>query len=178
MNKTADQLPKREARFPVLEGKSIKVTIEHRGDSPSQEIDAELIDISHGGIKLTVPSCPAVQEAIVLKLVVPEVELDLSIDAKVGWTRPAPGDAWYLGCTLNPELPDHILTSLTVKGHLQRRRDPRQPLDLTADMRSEGSQESAPVRLVDHSSRGFRLKSPQAAAPGGRLLLRFAEGSK
>ena len=51
MNKTADQLPKREARFPVLEGKSIKVTIEHRGDSPPQEIDAELIDISHGGIE-------------------------------------------------------------------------------------------------------------------------------
>jgi hypothetical protein len=176
MIETPEKLPAREARYPLLEGRVIKATVERQGGLPPEEIDAELVDVSMGGVKLLVSKCPAMQEAVVLKMVAPEIELDLSVNAEVCWTRPAPGDAWYLGCTLNPKLPEQLLTDLAVKGYVQRRRDPRIPIDLPASMRSEGSLESVPVRLLDYSTGGLRLAAPHTAATGQRLLFRFGEG--
>lgn len=175
---TSEKLPVREARYPLLEGRAIKVTVERSGGMPPQEIDAELVDVSLGGVKLRVPACPGMQEAVVLRMAAPEIELDLSVDAEVCWTRPAPDDAWYLGCVLNPKLPEKLLTDLAVNGYVQRRRDPRMPIDLPATMRGEGSLDSVPVRLLDYSTGGFRLTSPHTATTGQRLLLRFGEGQQ
>ena len=168
------QHPSRDARFPVLEGQKIWVTIERDGSSP-EKIDANLEDISRKGMKLRVAAFPSLKEAIVLKVVVPELGVDLSIDAQVCWTRPAPDDAWYLGCSLHPDLPEKLLTDLAVKGYLQRRREPRQPVDLPGTMRCEGSPDVVPARVLDYSTGGFRLASSCTAATGRRLLLRFDE---
>ncbi len=176
MIETSEKLPARDARFPLLEGRTIRVTVERQGSLPPEEIDAELVDVSLGGMKLLVSKSPAMQEAVVLKMVAPEIELDLSVDAQVCWTRPAPGGASYLGCTLNPKLPEQLLADLAVKGYVQRRRDPRMPIDLPASMRSEGSSESVPIRLLDHSTGGIRLAAPHTTSTGQRLLLRFGEG--
>jgi hypothetical protein len=174
---TAPQLPPRETRFPVQEGKSIKVTIERRDGPPMQEIEGEVVDISHAGIKLSVSSCPGMQEAVVLNVLVPEIDLELSIDAQVCWSRPGPGETWYVGCTLHPQLPDNVLTDLAVQGYLQRRRDARHPTELAATMWCEGILESSPVQLADYSTGGIRILSPRAATTGQRVRLQFDEGS-
>jgi hypothetical protein len=172
----APPLAAREIRFPVQKGKSIKVTIERRDGPPLQEIEGEVIDISRAGVKLSVSSCPGMQEAVVLNVLVPEIDLELSIDATVCWSRPGPGETWYLGCVLHPPLPDKVLTDLAIQGYLQRRRDPRHSIDLAATMWCEGILESARVRLADYSTGGIRILSPRAATAGQRLRLQFDEG--
>jgi c-di-GMP-binding flagellar brake protein YcgR len=173
---TSEHWPPREARFPVVEGKTIRVKIERRGDASAKEFDAELIDISHGGVKLSAASCPAIREAVLLRLVLPEIDLDLQVDARVCWSRPGPGELWYLGCALQPSLPDRVLTDLAINGFLQRRRDPRRQVDLGAQMRCEGVPEAVDVRIVDFSSGGLRIRSPQEAEMGQRLLLQLEDG--
>lgn len=175
MIKSTEQHPSREARFPVLQGRRIGVTIV-RDTSPPEKVEAELVDVSRKGMKLLVADCPSMEEAVVLNLSVPEINLDLDIDAQICWTRSAPNDAWYLGCVLNPELPDKLLTDLAVQGYLQRRRDPRYPIDLSATMRCEGSPDPVPARVLDYSIGGFRLESSHRAVPGRRLLVRLDEG--
>jgi hypothetical protein len=175
MISTTEKLPAREARFPVVEGKTIRVTLERSGDPSSEELDALLLDISNGGVKLSVTSCPAIDEAVVLRIMLPDIDLDLRVDAKVCWSRPGNGEMWYLGCALMPALPDHVLTELAINGFLQRRRDPRRPVDLRAHMRCEGAGEPADVQIVDFSSGGLRIRSPQQAETGQRLLLQVGE---
>ncbi len=175
MIKSTEQHPSREARYPVLQGRRIGVTIV-RDTSPPDTIEANLVDVSRKGVKLLVADCPSMEEAVVLNLAVPEIGLDLSVDAQICWTRTAPNDAWHLGCVLNPELPEELLTDLAVQGYLQRRRDPRYPIDLSATMRCEGSLDPVPARVLDYSVGGFRLESSHRAAPGRRLLVRFDEG--
>ena len=88
MIETTDKPPQRKARFPILEGRRIRLTMERDGALPAK-IDAELVDISHRGVKLRVSDCPSMEEKAVLKLVVPEIHLDLSVEAHICWTRPA-----------------------------------------------------------------------------------------
>jgi hypothetical protein len=116
------------------------------------------------------------QEAVVLRIILPAIDLDLRVDAKVCWSRPGPGETWYLGCALKPVLPDHVLTDLATNGFLQRRRDPRHPIDVSAEMRCEGTGEASDVRILDFSSGGLRLRSPRQAEVGQRLLLQLTEG--
>jgi hypothetical protein len=177
MISTGDKLPARETRFPVVDGKSIRVTIKRCGDMSAEELDAQLLDISTGGVKLTVTSCPAVQEAVVLRIVLPEINLDLRVDARTCWSRPGTGETWYLGCALKPKLPDQVLTDLAINGFLQRRRDPRRPTDLSAQMRCEGTAEVADVQICDFSPGGLRVRAPQPVEMGQRLLIQLPEGS-
>ena len=175
MISTIEKLPARDARFPVVEGKTIRVTIERCGDLSPEELNAALLDISSGGVKLSVTACPAMHEAVVLRIVLPEIDLDLRVDAKVCWSRPGPGETWYLGCALLPTLPVRVLTDLAINGFLQRRRDPRRPIDVSAQMRCEGAAEAADVQIVDFSSGGLRIRSPQQAEVGQRLLLQLED---
>jgi hypothetical protein len=177
MISTIEKLPARDARFPVVEGKTIRVTIERCGDLSTEELGAQLLDISSGGVKLSVMSCPEMHEAVVLKIVLPEIDLHLRVDAKVCWSRPGPGETWYLGCALQPTLPNQVLTDLAINGFLQRRRDPRRPVDVSAQMRCEGAVEAADVQIVDFSSGGLRIRSPQQAEMGQRLLLQLEDGA-
>jgi hypothetical protein len=162
----------------LLEGRSIKVTIERNNNGPPEQIDAELVDISPGGVKLSVSTCPGMQEAVVLKFAAPELDLDLTVDAQVCWARPASDDDWHLGCALNPRLPERLITDLAMNGYVQRRRDPRLPIDLSADMRCEGSIEPLSVRLLDYSTGGFRVEASGSAAIGQRVLLRFDDSDE
>jgi hypothetical protein len=168
--------PGREARFPVLVGQSIAVTVERSDDVEPQLIDGELIDVSRSGLKLSMSDAPAVREAVVVRLSVPEIDLDLRIDAKVCWSQPAPRDRWYMGCALNPKLPEQVLTKLAIAGYLQRRQDERHAIDLAVRMRCEGTQTVAPAQLLDYSLGGLRLSSPQSAELGQRLLLELDQG--
>ena len=119
-----------ESRHALCEDRSVNVTIQRgEGRSPSQ-IPAELIDISRTGVKLAAPSCPAIDDALVLKLQFPSVDLDLSVEAKVCWAQPAEQESWRLGCTLTPKLPADVLTRLAVGGYIQRRRNTRHSLDV------------------------------------------------
>ena len=161
----------RDNRYKGLQGEDVKVVIERKTEGEPEEVVARLLDISRGGAKLTVTACIPFEEAVRLKIDIPDLHVELVIAADVCWTRPADDGGWMLGCAFKPKLPEDALDQLAKGGYVDRRRHARTPLVLRATACWELGETSIPVRLQDASEGGFAMLCPQLGETGQRLLL-------
>lgn len=161
----------RETRHRSCHRENAKVVVERKTGAEREKIVAELLDISHGGAKLTVDVCIPFEEAVLLKIDFPELKTRFVFAAYVRWTRPVGESGWILGCAFKPRLTEYALDQLALAGYADRRHYARFPLALRATAGWELGETSIPVLLQDASEGGFGMISPQLEEPGRRLLL-------
>ena len=161
---------------PAGDEQRIVVTIERANPSSPTSIEAQLLDISSGGIKLQTSSCLRIEESIVVGLDVQSLGLSLALPATVSWARPVDGEAWHLGCVFSSSLAEETLDKLAAAGHLQRRGDPRIEISIDGYVRWEACEERVPARITDVSVDGFCICIPQTDSMGKRLLMEVENG--
>jgi hypothetical protein len=162
----------RSRRYSVSEHYVFKVTLKHydEHDRP-QTMAAELLDLSPGGAKFCMPNSLACEDDLIVSLQSEELNLDLSLSARICWQRQQADGQWILGCAFDPQLPEAEIEHLFGFGLLERREAPRQSVRGQASARWESATEDTPVGLLDLSEGGFSMLSPMNSEPGQRLRL-------
>jgi hypothetical protein len=167
----------REARYQPRSGRQIVVIIERTAGNGESLTSVDLLDISEGGAKIASPVCLETNETIGLRLEVAELHIDLRATAKVKWTCPTKDGRWQIGCVIDPRVPEAILVELAAREYLERRREQREPVNLEAEAQWEMDTDAVTVRIVNFSSGGFCLFSPNKKQIGQRVRVRLDDGN-
>ena len=77
-----------ESRAQVIKDLNVAVLIEQNSDDGGDTNQGDVIDLSRHGAKLSVGQTIQIQNAITVRLQLPELNLDYAIPAVVCWTRP------------------------------------------------------------------------------------------
>lgn len=161
----------RPRRYQVNENYVVRVTVEQPSSAEKFTANAQLLDLSPGGAKLSLNRPIRFEEALTIALHSEELELHLIVSARVCWTRQQGEGCWVLGCSFDPQLPREELEKLFAQGLLERRDNLRHSVRGQAVGRWEMHAEETPVGLLDLSNGGFSLLSPYAAQIGGNFHL-------
>jgi hypothetical protein len=153
----------------------VKVAVQRAAGLPPFKQEADLLDIWKDGAKLLASYCPQIQETLHLEIKIPELGHEISLPATVRWRQPASGDTWRLGCAFAETLPENVLGQLAVLGYVERRKDPRQKVNIEAHARWELAKEEIPIRIVSISAGGLGITCPQTGKIGERLLVRLGD---
>ncbi len=130
-----------------------------------------LQDLSSGGIRLLLETPIPLKKTIRLRIRAIDLDFDCTLSAEVCWIRSRGPNQWLLGCSFATEFPESALATLAQEGFLNRRKDPRNPISLTAFARQELNEDAINVRLEDYSCGGFRMYSPTCLTVGERVLV-------
>lgn len=161
----------RPRRYPVNDNFVVRVTIEQASTNEPLSVNARLLDLSPGGAKLSLISPIRFDEAMTLSLHSDELNLHLSISARVCWIRQQDETCWVVGCAFEPRLPDDELERMFAHGLLERRREQRDSVRGQAIAKWELHPDETPVGLLDLSAGGFSVLSPFAAQIGTHLQM-------
>ena len=162
---------------PPCEGRAIAVTIRRAADVSADKVDAELASLSQGGVKLSVSTHLAVQEAVVLSFEIPELDLQVSRSARVSWIDPVSPENWRIGCSFEQLLPGEVIDELAIHGYLQRRKDPRRSISLEGRVRWQMAYKSVPIWIMNYSAGGVCIFSPQTGKVGESLVIELDDGT-
>jgi hypothetical protein len=165
--------PVRAARFPVLEKQAPAVFIDSAEKGDGAALLGKLLDMSIGGAKVLSDAPLRFQQAVTLRVESDELDLHLSLAARVCWIRSS-GDHWRLGFSFEPPLDNEHIDRLLAQGVLDRRRNARDAIDRPATALWELNPKPTPVTIVDLSQGGFCLRAPLPAEPHSRLRLQLA----
>ena len=174
-----DEIDRQEQRFEVRQGCGASVTIKRRTGRSPKRIQGQLKDLSSSGAKVTVPYCIPFEEAVRVRIEIPELSLRISVPAEVCWIRSMDDSTWVIGCSLNKELSVDVLDKIAAGGYIDRRRSPWQKTDIRATARWELAETWLPIRIVDISAGGFCFfcEEPKQAGLGTSLLLERPDGT-
>ena len=159
---------RREQRYEILNSESITVQI--RREQPRETIEAELIDISHGGAKLSLPVCLRFAESVDLRIKVSELKFSVDLISEVCWVRPE-RDRWLIGLSLKTDIPEKSLERLARAKIIDRRGEPRHAVKSQAIVRWELESEACPVEVRNYSAGGFCIASIRPSHAGASVLL-------
>ncbi len=180
-----DQLPPerilRETRFRLSEQHGARVTVSV-DDGSTPPFAAALFDISRTGIKFRARASLRFEQRIELHVAIDAIDTDLDVAALVRWLRPLSNDEWIVGCSLEPSLPDEIVTKLAMATGTDRRHASRLAIHVEAPATWElgGPGDSAPVTLCNISTGGFGVRCDGTQEIGQRVVvhLRREDGSE
>ena len=159
---------RRELRYEILDLESIKVQV--RRGQPRETIQAELIDISPGGAKLSLRVCLRFAELVELCIKVPELKLRVDLVSEVCWVRPE-RDRWLIGLVLKTNIPEEALARLAKAKIIDRRSASRHSVKSQAIVRWELESEACPVEVRNYSAGGFCIASIRPGHAGALVLL-------
>lgn len=165
----------RAARFKVCDGQSVVLTVERADGGDSAPTQATLVDISTGGVKLSLAAPLRLHEVFSLTIGVPKCGLDLTVVAEVCWLRQAGLDRWTAGCSFSPELSPEALKTLIDGRLIDQRAFVRSPVMIAAQAQWELDPVRFDVTLEDVSEGGIRLRGPRGGKTGTRLVV-FIKG--
>ena len=151
-------------------------TISRSGESGTESIDVCLLDMSRGGLKLSVPVELAIHEIVQLHIASEELQMNMEESAQIRWIRKDPdSDGWHVGCQIQTIIDEDVLEQLAERGLLDRRNSARQRVNCEALAQWELREDSVPVRLLNLSSEGFCLASDQPTNIGSRIKLTLCD---
>jgi hypothetical protein len=162
---------RQEERYRLTDTKALGTRIEMVCSDKKTRIDAELIDISPGGVRLYSPSPVRKGQSLRIEIAPKDLEMSLSVWAKVCWTTLAPKGGHWLGCSVEPKIPHEMLNLLASHGLLERRHDTRRKVHVTLPGCWELSPKELDVSLVNVSAGGVCLSMPKGGKPGDRIRL-------
>jgi len=175
MDKNKDWV-ERGARYKVTDDFSMPATVHRTGKSGDETIQADLLDISRGGLKLSVSTILVFEELIQVHVESDELGLSLTESAHVRWIREdEKANSWTVGCDIQGEIDEEVLEDLVKCGLLDRRFSPRRRITGDALAQWELSENRVPVQLLNLSPGGFCLASDQPSKVGARLKLTLAD---
>jgi hypothetical protein len=170
--KSSRKIIERSRRYSVSENYVVRVTLKHYDELDQPLITAaELLDLSPGGAKLSLAAPFQFQDDLIVSLESEELNLHLSLSARICWLRQQGPGNWILGCAFDPQLPDAEIEHLFSYGLLERREAPRQSVRGQATACWENAADETPLGLLDLSSGGFSMLSPAGSEAGRRLRL-------
>ena len=161
----------RPRRFALTDRHALTLTVEWENGGAPTSAAAGMLDISTGGVKLSLDSHLKLHQAISLKIVCSELKLDLTVSAKVCWLRAADDDHWTAGCSFVPELSPAAQETLFASGLVERRIFSRQPIKLVASAQWELDPARFDVELLDVSTGGVCIQSPRPGKIGARMVV-------
>jgi len=166
----------RPRRFALTDRHALTLTVEWENGGAPTSAPAVLLDISTGGVKLSLCTHLKLHQAISLTIVCSELKLDLTVSARVCWLRPAGSDQWTAGCSFLPELSTAALETLFASGLVERRIFSRHPKTLSAGAQWELDPARFDVELRDVSTGGVCILSPRPGKIGARIVLFVPDG--
>jgi hypothetical protein len=166
----------REVRYRVTDDFSLPATVHRTGKSGDETIQADLLDMSRCGLKISVSTELAFQELVQVHVESDELGLNLTESARVRWIREEPAtNSWTIGCDTEGEIHEDVLEDLVERGLLDRRDSSRRRVTGEALAQWELSENRVPVQLLNLSPGGFCLASDQPTKVGARLKLTLAD---
>ena len=174
MSAQIQRLLGREVRYQVANAEAIDVVVETDSGGECARLEAELIDISQEGVRLR--SEAPIAEEVLLIITVTFKELKglskpLIVYGQVCWTTLARKGLFYLGCSIEPAIPQVLLDYLAASGILERRQDVRQETSITLPARWELDQAELSASILNISDGGMCLLISQMGNASDRLRL-------
>ncbi len=160
-----------ERRVIVRGNCDTPISIHWTSDGEAVVTRGMLLDLSRNGIRLMLEEPIPLKKAIHLRIRAIELDFDCTLSAEVCWIRSRGPKQWLLGCSFATDFPEEALVTLAQEGFLNRRKDPRVPISVTAFARQELMPEAINVRLEDYSRGGFRMFTPLSMNVGERALI-------
>lgn len=172
----------REMRYQVVGAKTVDVKVETNSGGKSSQLKAELIDMSQGGVRLRSKAPVVAGDVLTIAVAFDGFKgatKRLTICGHVCWTTPARQGFCYLGCSIEPPIPQVLLDNLAASGILERRSDERQEMSITLPAKWECDQTELSASILNFSDGGMCLLMPQMRNVGDRIRLAlFDENQK
>lgn len=162
---------KKNERLELGTGNVATIQIQRQVTKESETVEGRLVDLSTGGAKIAVGRSLKFSEAIGLRIIVPEMDLQIDVDAQVCWMRSANGDQWVIGCSFTPKISEELVVQLARRGYVERRRDRRHEIALPASACWQLEKDRIPVEVRDCSTGGFCIATEKTGDIGKQILL-------
>ena len=144
-----------EDRYKILGDALATLTVDSF-DTPRQ---IEALDVSPGGIRLSVSAYMPVESRFHLRLSWPEHHLTFSVVGTVRRIDLRGRSNWHVGCALAPAIPEHVFDILSCNGSIDRHRTERVEADIKLFGLWGSMQKPEPVTLRNYSHPGFCILS-------------------
>jgi hypothetical protein len=169
--KTAVYWMGREERYRLSESAAVRVEAEMESGGERSSLEVELLDISPGGMRLR-SKTPVAENAFLTISIVPQgSSRSLSTRARACWMTLAPRGRYWLGCSIEPKIPQALFDHLATKGILERRQDARQEVCMTVPACWELDPARFEASILNVSRGGICLSIAQDGSPGDRIRL-------
>ena len=129
MSVQVQTLLSREVRYQIVNAETIEVGVDRDSAGGCTKLEAELMDISQGGIRLRSEVPIAVGDSLTITISFKGLKVvsnPLIVCARVYWTTPVRMGRFCVGCSIKPTIPQELLENLAAAGILERRCDGRQ----------------------------------------------------
>jgi hypothetical protein len=167
MTDIISELLSRAPRYHIKSDSDLCVTIEK--EDASDAIEAMLVNISVNGAKFKVSRAISAKEVLAVTIHAKRLNRTIVVSGEVCWVRPTTGDDWWLGCSLDPQIPEELLRELSEDGTIERREHQREQVSLHTTVQWELNNETASAWILNYSRGGFCLLSQFAGKPGERV---------
>jgi hypothetical protein len=164
-------LVSRAPRYQIKNDRDLSVTIER--EDASDPIEATLVNFSVSGAKFKVSQAISAREVLAVTIQAKRRNRTIVVSGEVCWVRPTAGDDWWLGCSLDPQIPEDLLCELSEDGTIDRREHEREEVTLRTTAQWELNDETASAWILNYSRGGFCLLSRFTGKPGERVRLQL-----
>lgn len=161
-------------RFTVATRDRQLALIQLAGSASWQAV--KLFEISAQRMLLELDEPLPAQAPVIIRLELHDGEAGFDCPAIVEWAQMSVRSNWWISCELAEPVCDRLIGRLAHQGHIERRQDPRFPVDMQAQIKFELADFWCVARVVDYSAGGFQaLLSARPASLGQRVLLRLVD---
>ena len=163
---------RREDRYTTGNSRDIQISVSWDDTESLQPLQAELIDISANGARLSVASHLKSKQAVTILVESAAMDVDVRVAARVCWVRQTKRDGCIFGCKFDEELPNGILPRLAATGHIDQRQDARRLASVRGYLRQElVDDDKLAISVNNFSPSGLRFFSPKPVELKQRLMM-------
>lgn len=167
---------RREARYLVSPAHAPWAWIQL--ESQESWVPVRLVDISCHGLRMEIPHQPAVDSTIPVRLAPQGPVEQQEVDLRVRWSQMSVRGQWWVGGEIKPPLSKQTIDRLAQAGYLERRKQPRYPVQQPVDVKWELADAWQKAELCDYSTEGFQIRiRTDSAPPTDRILVRVPSAS-
>ncbi len=165
-------LVRRERRFEVGDLTGFDAIVSRVG-SEDAEYFAELIDFSRAGVKFSLPFFARFDELLKIRFVFKHSNLKYVGTGRVRHIRNVGDKRWLVGCSIDPELTEEVVSFLAKRTNQERRRYHRIDVDGTGELVRQGTIEGCLAHVINISEGGFCLLAEKQQEPGQQVDFRI-----
>jgi hypothetical protein len=169
-NKAASEIA-REERYRLTDSSGTRVEVAIDSNRELATLEMELVDISQGGVRLRTKTPVAEKELLTVSIIPRGFPRSLSTRAQVRWTTFAPKATYWLGCSIEPRIPQALFDHLAANGILERRHEARQKVSIALPAYWELDPTQCEASILNISQGGVCLLISRDGNPGDRIRL-------
>ena len=169
--KQAETVQKCEYRYTVAGQDRQLATIQREGHQ--DWLPVKLFELASTRVLIELDDPLPTDEVLLIRLALEDGDVDEEFTATVEWSQMSVRSDWWVSCELGEAISDRLIDRLAHQRFVERRQDPRFPIDMDARLKFELTDDWTVVRLSNYSAGGFQASLPKVRiATGQRVLLR------